>query len=383
MQRRTFLIVSLILLLMMSLFIGIISLIKPFSSNDTPKVFVGVDIAYNDLVAAKKLVDQVSSYVNLIVVGNTEIAWNVTKANEMCQYIYDKGLYFIYFTGPTYVMKNQGDWVDSARAKWGSRFIGLYIIDEWGGKQLDQDQDMVVTEAANYSDASSKFVYYVNQMLLDGQQYNHAGNLTTLTSDYTFYWFEYKAGYDAILAQFGWNYSRQLNVALCRGAATAYDREWGVMITWTYTQPPYLESGGQLYDDMVLAYRNGAKYILVFDSNENYTGEILQQQHFGAFKKFKDYMYNNPQPVQSPSERIAYVLPKDYAYGFRGPNDKIWGLWQADNMSYELSRNVGTALEEFGAKLDVIYDDGIPLGSTLGYSSLIFWNGTVYNAVNG
>ena len=94
MQGRTFLLVSLILLLLMSLFMGVISLIKPFSSNDTPKVFVGVDIAYNDLVAAKKLVDRASSYVNLIVVGNTEITWNVTAANDICQYINDKGLYF-------------------------------------------------------------------------------------------------------------------------------------------------------------------------------------------------------------------------------------------------------------------------------------------------
>jgi hypothetical protein len=171
MQSRTFLIFFLISLLTLSLFIGVNSLTKTPSLNNVPKVFVGFDIAYDDLGVAKGLVDRVNSYVNLIVVGNTGITWNGTEANEMCQFIYDKGLYFIYFTGPTHVMKNQGNWVDNAKAKWGSKFIGLYIIDEWGGKQLDRDQDMIVTEASNYTDASAKFVYYVNQMLLDGQQY--------------------------------------------------------------------------------------------------------------------------------------------------------------------------------------------------------------------
>ena len=71
------------------------------------------------------------------------------------------------------------------------------------------------------------------------------------------------------------NYSRQLNIDLCRGAATVQNKDWGVMITWTYTQPPYMESRTQLYNDMVLAYENGAKYIIIFDSNENYTQNVL------------------------------------------------------------------------------------------------------------
>ena len=40
-------------------------------------------------------------------------------------------------------------------------------------------------------------------------------------------------------------------------------------------------------------------------------------------------------------------------------------------------------LDEFGAKLDIIYEDGIPLVSTLEYSSLIFWNETISHVANG
>ena len=375
MQLRTLVIFSLIFLLSASLFLGLNSLMKP-SSKETPKVFVGIDIAYNDLAAAEKLVDNVGSYANLFVIGNTGIIWDIPKVNELCQYIYDRGLYFIYFTGPSNGMPNQGEWVDSARAKWGSSFLGFYMYDEWGGKQLDLSGDRVVLAAANYSDAANQFVSGITQMYTLDQDVTHSGNLTKLTSDYALYWFDYKIGYDAILAEFGWNYSRQINVALCRGAATAFNKDWGAMITWTYTQPPYMESGDKLYADMVTAYKNGAKYIIVFDANEGYTGEILQQQHFDAFKSFSDYMKNNPQPVNPPSERVAYVLPKDYGYGFRGPYDKIWGLWETDNMSYGLSVNVNIMFEKYGLKLDMIYDDGIPQNSTMGYQGLIFWNGT-------
>jgi hypothetical protein len=181
-----------------------------------------------------------------------------------------------------------------------------------------------------------------------------------------------------ILAQFGWNYSRQLNVALCRGAARVQNKEWGVMITWTYNNPPYIESGTELYNDLVIAYENGAKYILVFDSNKEYTQGILQKEHLEALKQFWNYTNNNPRTSEALSERVAYVLPKDYGYGFRGPDDKIWGLWEADAFSYELCVNLDSLMEQYGTKLDIIYDDGLELGNAYGYNKLIFWNGTVY-----
>jgi hypothetical protein len=194
------------------------------------------------------------------------------------------------------------------------------------------------------------------------------------TSDYALYWFDYKGGYDTLFAEFGWNYSRQLNIALCRGAAAIQNKDWGVMISWTYTEPPYIESGVELYNDLILAYDNGAKYIVILDTNENYTQGILEQEHLNALKQFWQYVQDNPRKSYPISDRVAYVLPKDYGYGFRGPNDKIWGLWEADALSYNLSKNLGSLLEEYGTKLDIIYDDGLEPNNTYGYNKLIYWN---------
>jgi hypothetical protein len=166
-----------------------------------------------------------------------------------------------------------------------------------------------------------------------------------------------------------------LQVALCRGAATMHNDEWGVIITWTYGQPPYLENGSQLYNDMIYAYQNGAKYILVFDSNLNYTQNVLQQEQLNAMKKFWNYVKANPRKENDVQDKVAFVLPADYGYGFRGPNDTIWGLWSADNLSANIWNSVNSLVEQYKINIDVIYDDDLQF-SISNYSKLIFWNET-------
>ena len=351
------------------------------SSKHEFPVFVGIDVAYSDVEGIKALVNETRSYTNTVVIGSTGITYNVTKLNEVCEYVYDKGMYFMIYMHPqneTDKLAEQRQWVQDARTLWGQRFLGLYAYDEVGGRQLDNATYRVLTEEpANYTDAEEEYTTWLNYNLahIRGEPID-AGNLTLFTSDYALYWFDYKGGYDCVFAEFGWNYSRQLNVALCRGAATVQNKEWGVMVTWTYNNPPYIESGPELYDDMVLAYENGAKYILVFDTNKNYTDNILEKEHLDAMKQFWDYTKNHPRWVESSYERVAYVLPKGYAYGFRGPDDKIWGFWEGadDPLSYGISVDVGNFLDEYKTKLDIIYDDELALDT---YSKYFFWNGTI------
>jgi hypothetical protein len=125
---------------------------------------------------------------------------------------------------------------------------------------------------------------------------------------------------------------------------------------------------------LVLAYENGAKYILVFDSNDGWTEGILEEEHFEALEKFWEYASDNPRSNQV-EKRVAFVLPKGFGYGFRGPEDKIWGLWEADALSLEISYHLGTLLKEHGTNLDIIFDDDITYREN--YNEYIFWNGTI------
>ncbi len=412
-----------LIIVLVGLLLSVSFLVAQNSSNPTselisPEVYVGIDVAYGDFNTIKELIDQVSSYTNLFVIGCTAITHNVTELEKTCQYLYEKNMSFIVYQSipngytisrpnssyiTNFPLRNSSspyppslfsssapffyfnytrpqnftlvsNWTETAKIRWGENFLGLHYIDEPGGRQLDLAPEWVVVEnATSYEDASRKFNFRVGNQSVEWfrNSYSNWTDISLFTSDYALYWFDYKAGFDVILSQFGWNYSRQLNIALCRGAATVQNREWGAIVTWEYTTPPYIESGEKLYQDLILAYNNGAKYIAVFDSDESYTQSILKEEHLNALKQFWQYIKENPPNTSPVSERIGFVLPKDYAYGFRGPDDKVWGLWPADDFSYNLSVKINNLLEQYDDKLDIIYDDGLQ-NSTPGYRQLIY-----------
>jgi hypothetical protein len=378
-MKKRYLMILFIILFFPMVFVGFDFFSIDHSSDEMPDFFVGIDVAYVDVDEIKGLIDDVSSYTNLFVIGSTGISYNETKLAEVCRYLYDRDMYFMIFG----VRRSKLILIESIGKKYPDNFLGLYFDDEMGGRQVDFHDHRWVSEAENYSDAAAQFFEasstWLNRRFVQNETEVDIApsDFTLFTSDYALYWFDFLAGYDGVFAQFGWNYSRQLNIALCRGAATVQNRDWGVMITWTYNNEPYIESGEELYDDLVLAYENGAKYVLVFDSNEEYSSGILKEEHLEALEEFWDYTLENPRMYSLVGERVGYVLPKDFAYGFRGPYDKIWGLWEADDFSFEIATKVGGVLEEYGSRLDIIYDDGLNSSNTGAYNELIFWNSTI------
>jgi hypothetical protein len=153
------------------------------------------------------------------------------------------------------------------------------------------------------------------------------------------------------------------------------------MITWKYDHPPFLEDANELYADMTMAYKNGARYIIVFNSpypqNSTTPLGILTNDHIDAIKQFWNHTKTNPRDGMYPAE-TAYVLPKDYGFGMRGPNDTIWGLWPADELAPKIWNDTNNLLSQYGINLDIVYEtriDNQPID--LPYSKLIFWNGTI------
>jgi hypothetical protein len=376
MKYRVFLAVFLISIFFVALFWRTEQVKNP----STPDFFVGVDTAYDNVEDIKKLVDEVKDYTNFFGIGSTGIVWNFTKLDDVCQYVCDSGLYFMVYMH-YHEEINQTQWVAHAKQMWGDCFLGLYVADEFGGRQIDGSY-LAVPEADNYTDAANKYVDFVGEFLRHYTgDYLHSGDLLSITADYALYWFDYKAGYDVVLSEFGWNHSRLLNIALNRGAAKMHNKDWGAIITWTYREAPYLESADELYYDMVLAYLSGAKYVIVF----NYAQEkitpygTLTEEHLDAMKRFWEYVQTNPERlgIYCPTcTQIAYVLPKDYGWGFRGSIDKVWGLW-VDDLSTQMGKDVDYLLHTHHLSLDIIYDDPEYYNNLCIYSKLYFWNGTV------
>ena len=153
-----------------------------------------------------------------------------------------------------------------------------------------------------------------------------------------------------------------------------YNSPWGAIVTWTYQHPPYLGTAQQLYDDMVMAHQNGAKYIVVFNYPTNQTQHgLLTQEHLESIEHFWEYTQNTPR-TQKAAE-IAYVLPKNYGYGFRGPNDRVWGLFGPDELSAKIWNDAMNLIETYGTNLDIIYESS-DQDISRQYGTLIYWNGT-------
>ena len=208
--------------------------------------------------------------------------------------------------------------------------------------------------------------------------YLHNNSITAFTSDYALYWFNYKAGYDVVLAQFGWNHTLVQDIALVRGAAKLQNKTWGAIITWKYNNPPYLDSGEAIYDQMLMAYEAGAEYVVIFNYADDMDGTYgtLQDEHFAALERFWTEVVQSSAVKQGSIEAEAVlVLPENYGWGMRNIEDTIWGLWEPDEKSkqiWEISRNL---IEQYGLGLDMVYDDPeFPVEGK--YPQIFYWNHT-------
>ncbi len=373
------------IVLIVVLFVSIIATVEWWLSEEisTPEFYVGVEFAYSDNVDdLKALVDKVKDYTNLLVLGAVQMSFNQTALTESCDYMYDAELSFIIlFTDTTLYSSDQTPavWIVEARQKYGDKFLGVYRYDEPGGNQLDQGRSRLISRdnvaaIGNYSNAAKHFVNNLHAHL---EPYLAVCD-RVYTSDYGLYWFDYEAGYNTVFAEFGANHSRPLTIGLCRGAATAQNKSWGTIVTWTYNEIPYLESGDKLYSDLKLTYDSGAEYAVVFSYPILGSYGTLKDEHFDALQKFWDYMLRNPGNHGSIKDEVAYVLPTDYGFGFRSATDTIWGLWNADELSAKVWSDVNTLIGEYGSHLDIVYDDAKLFDAVKGhYDRLFFWNETI------
>jgi hypothetical protein len=365
-------------------------------SPDKPDVFVGMDIGYGDEQTTISIVDEVADYVNLIVIGSLKVTNNTDALTRVCEYIYQKDLYFIVFVSFAehgYIPPRGPDsgFFVYASQNWGEKFLGVYIFDEVGGKLIDNDHSIDMSNEDTYFGAATLYTRHLDFFLDNTTQYYQPAQFPVFTSDYALYWFDYLSGYDTVFCEFVANDSRQIASGLCRGAAKTLNKTWGAIITWSHNDlDAFIENPDQLYDDMLLAYQNGAKYVIVFNSPGFITVDekdipnpppeefgILTTQHLEKMQLFWNLIQTQPRS-EVFSANTAYVLPADYGFGFRGPEDKIWGQWSNDPISQQIWEDVNVLLQNQTLNLDIVYETQI--GSTpiyLPYDTLIFWNGTI------
>jgi len=139
-----------------------------------------------------------------------------------------------------------------------------------------------------------------------------------------------------------------------------------------------LASGPEILEDMLIAYETGAKYVIVFNYPkypETNPYGILSDDHFNAMQQFWKHIHEHPEDYGKTKGQVAFVLPKDYGWGMRGPTDRIWGLWPADNASSVIWKKMNKLIDRYGLQLDIVYDD--PRFSFDEYSKVYYWNASI------
>jgi hypothetical protein len=379
-------------------------------STEKKPFYVGVNFCGNTTAEAKLLIDKVKNYTNLFVLQSWPISRNETATTEICDYTVAQGLNIIINLGVH--AEDTFSWqlplLDNAKQRWGDLFLGVYYDDEPGGVQLDYDWSGF---PANYSryfnrsstspwnriyakmleandtgvppdnyDAEAEYFTSLMRRSIHPERWKAEG-IQIFTSDYALYWFDYLGGYDVMLSQFGWNNSFVQDIALNRGAARMQNKDWGAIITWKYTKAPYLDSGEEIYKQMHMAYDAGAKYVVIFNypKIEDNPYGIMTDEHFKALERFwKDIMTEpntRPTPDSSKAE-AALVLPKNYGWGMRNPEDRIWGFWGPDEKSPQIWKLSRLLFSHYGVHLDIVYDDpAFPLAGN--YTRIYYWNQTI------
>ncbi|HYA78550.1 MAG TPA: hypothetical protein VEF91_07535, partial [Verrucomicrobiae bacterium] len=266
------------------------------------------------------------------------------------------------------------------------------------GNQLDNGSSILINNTsiftypdnpAGYAEVSDSYVGNLSTIL--GLYYRQTDYATKIiTADYGLYWFDYEAGYSTILGEFVGNQSRQVTIALDRGAAQSFNEDWGVIITWKYDQPPYLESGPELYSDLSLAYTAGATYAVIFSYPDISIYGTVTQQQLDALQKFWNEIHNNSGSFEPSTPEEAYVIPEYYGFGFRGPSDTIWGLFPADSISPKIWDDTQILLYGtvepyemplqyyYSGNLNIIYDNLTVIAATIkNYAKVFYWNQTI------
>ena len=100
----------------------------------------------------------------------------------------------------------------------------------------------------------------------------------------------------------------------------------------------------------------------------------MDEEHYEALKSFWIEVVNNNEVIHDSIEaNTVFVLPKNYGWGMRWSEDKIWGIFKPDFISQQIWESLEEILNMYKFEVDIIYtDENFPL--FFNYENVYYWN---------
>ena len=129
-----------------------------------------------------------------------------------------------------------------------------------------------------------------------------------------------------------------------------------------------------------MSYECGAEYVVIFNYPTYPEGNdygIMTDEHFDALERFWNNIVENPEVIHgSVKAEAALVLPRNYGWGMRDPQDKIWAFWGPDEKSQQIWTLSRQLLAQYVYSLDIVYEDpAFPVKGK--YPQIYYWNHTI------
>lgn len=164
-MKRTFILLSATLLII--LLITSYLFLNTKNAESSKEFFFGVSCGSGTTQEAIDLIDKVKNYTNFIIINNWDITTNQAALNEICQYAVAADLSFIVFFDYVIFGDWHENWIETAKDRWNDYFLGIYVYEEPGGKQIDTglfdefnhgERGRMYENVTTYSQAADVFV---------------------------------------------------------------------------------------------------------------------------------------------------------------------------------------------------------------------------------
>jgi hypothetical protein len=100
----------------------------------------------------------------------------------------------------------------------------------------------------------------------------------------------------------------------------------------------------------------------------------MRDEHFLALEKFWNNITGGSKVARgSIKVESVLVLPRNYGWGMRSPEDTIWGFWGPDEQSAQIWTLSRKLITQYGFSLDIVYDDP-SFDVSQKYCQIYYWN---------